>query len=701
MKSIIGLCLLVIFFTKGIDAQHIKLHPKVDTYFSDSTYSSIIYKAALDFSVQRGIDEIHFTANYPALENEIITESKVSIEKKLNGAIKNNGNKKIKQEIAINLFGKAIYNGVINTLKQNESLRKKLFAKDLNDRILSFKSEITLTKNGKLHVKEKIKIANFNGGENNLIQRGITRDFPTIYCSNWGFLHSVPFNLIAIKRNGESEDFHIEKLKNGIRIYCGRKDKILPTGKHEYTIEYTTEKQVKFHTNRDELYWNVTGNGWLFTINEAQIIVASPSSTYPLDLSAYTGTQGSKEKNVKITIIDSTKIEGITTKLLNTKEGLTISISYPKGTFTAPTLYEEFLQLFLDNKFLLFLICFVIIHFILLFNHWKKIGHDPKSGIIIPQFEPPNRLSPAAIGYIYHQEFKDSLFAAAMVDLSVKQRISIDVEQKGFLFKSNSYLFKVNHSIEIDDYCSSNYGIEEVELDKLEITKGTYNKSFASLYNKFKKHLEDQVLVNENESSLKTKYLAINLDRIGIGVVALIGIFFIGIIYLVTVQPPLLHTILIISLFILSVLIQTLFMFIIKSYTLLGRNVADQILGFRMYLSTTETDKYNLMNPPELSLQLFEKYLPFAIALNVENEWTNKFSEIIKNAIEGGQQPVTSRYYHSMSTTNYTSFSSNFSSGLSSSISSASSPPSSTSNSGSFGGGSSGGGGGGGGGGGW
>ncbi|MBK8413750.1 MAG: hypothetical protein IPL22_04005 [Bacteroidetes bacterium] len=36
-----------------------------------------------------------------------------------------------------------------------------------------------------------------------------------------------------------------------------------------------------------------------------------------------------------------------------------------------------------------------------------------------------------------------------------------------------------------------------------------------------------------------------------------------------------------------------------KSYTQEGRKIMDAIEGFRMYLSTTEKERYLLMNPPK------------------------------------------------------------------------------------------------------
>ena len=135
-----------------------------------------------------------------------------------------------------------------------------------------------------------------------------------------------------------------------------------------------------------------------------------------------------------------------------------------------------------------------------------------------------------------------------------------------------------------------------------------------------------------------------------------------------------------------------------RAYSPAGRLLKDKIEGFRMFISATDENRFDTMNPPKKSLELYEKYLPFAIALGCAIEWGKQFEEIINTASIGGA--TISSFSRSLS--NDRSFSSSFASSFSGAISSASSPPSSSSGGGSsFGGGSSGGGGGGGGGGGW
>ncbi|WP_425506904.1 DUF2207 family protein [Sphingomonas sediminicola] len=97
--------------------------------------------------------------------------------------------------------------------------------------------------------------------------------------------------------------------------------------------------------------------------------------------------------------------------------------------------------------------------------------------------------------------------------------------------------------------------------------------------------------------------------------------------------------------------------------------------------------------------ELFERYLPYAIALGVENRWAERFAGVLAAAAAQGQQGFV---WYSGTRDPWSDpgrFAESVGSSLASTVSSASTAPGSSSGSG--GGGSSGGGGGGGGGGGW
>ena len=76
----------------------------------------------------------------------------------------------------------------------------------------------------------------------------------------------------------------------------------------------------------------------------------------------------------------------------------------------------------------------------------------------------------------------------------------------------------------------------------------------------------------------------------------------------------------------------------ISAPTLDVRKVLDHVAGFKHYLSITERERLDRMTPPKDTPEIFEKYLPYAIALGVENHWADRFAPVIAAAAAQGQQ---------------------------------------------------------------
>ena len=157
---------------------------------------------------------------------------------------------------------------------------------------------------------------------------------------------------------------------------------------------------------------------------------------------------------------------------------------------------------------------------------------------------------------------------------------------------------------------------------------------------------------------------------------------------------------LVIGAIIVSFLTMAFFAIIMKRPTMRGRELLDEMLGFKEFLEIAEKDELNLRNPPAKTPQLFEALLPFALALGVDQQWSERFAAVLAS-VRGpdGKEYRPSWYNGSWNSNNLGRTASKLSSSLNSAISSSVSPPGSSSGGG--GGGSSGGGGGGGGGGGW
>ena len=561
---------------------------------------------------------------------------------------------------------------------------------DLNDRILKYHSDITVQSDGELLVKETITIYN---GQYGSIERGIFRDFPTLYQTKEGFWEERGFSVKNVYRDNKKEPYEKEKLKDGIRLKIGNKDVILPNGAFTYTIEYVTTRQVIFTADRDEVYWNVNGNGWMFTADTVSCVIHFPEHAIIKDYRCYTGEKGSTEADCKADKNASNEISFVNTRRFESYEGMTVAVGIEKGVIAVPSSFANFIA-FLKGNYIIPLLFILTLFFVsYYFLVWHRKGRDPRQGVIYPQFSPPAGIDPAEAGYIIRQRYDSNIFAAALIDSAVRKNLNIEVSREGLLFKSNVYTFTKPEGAN----GSANSGINLEKLYGERAEKGKYNSNLRSCYTSLHEDLKSKFLIRSGRKTREEAMFTLNRGYVIFASVIVIASIVAAVKFL-TERPSMKIGIFCGVCIVIILVTHFIFKSIMSAYTKKGREIVDHLLGFKMYLAQAEQHIYNQLAPPEKTLDLFEKYLPYAVALNVQNEWASKFDSIIEQAMASGYNPS---YYSFSSHTggqfNVNDFSRGISSGLASTLASASTPPSSSSS----GGGSSGGGGGGGGGGGW
>ncbi|MBK6379135.1 MAG: DUF2207 domain-containing protein [Chitinophagaceae bacterium] len=695
-------------------------------YLTDAEVDSLFYDEATAFLKEQSIPESMIEAAYPSIKSMLQAFGKQQITQAFTILETQQKIKPVDKSLSKFYSNKRLYVEELQvqirkTFSASKSLSKYTTLNN-SDRITSFNSMVRVGTDGKLLVQEEISIHNGNGETNsvyasdgasedatvnNEIKRGIVRAFPLYYINKYKLFQNTTFKLKEVLRDGKTENYHTENYENGILVYTGSKDIFLDKGTYTYSITYETDHQLKSLKDFDELYWNVTGNGWPFKIDSASCTVILPKGATALSGKCYTGFQGDSAANCNIsqtTIGDSVVIVFRATKSLQPYQGLTIATSWPKGFVQNQLSTWQTIKYYVwNNKAVFFLPLAALFSAIFCFIFWFRYGRDPEKGTVYPLFEPPAGYGPAALGYIYHQEFNMQLTAATMVDAAVRHKIKIDVERDGLIFKHNEYVIsqsKLPAKQPVSKYEEFWSDIEDLIGSRIE--KGKYNKDLGDLNKAVQNYCEDNYKSKDGFAKSKKGFFALNnkyttlpgLICFAAGIWGAIELF--RALYLSNFWQ--------IAYFvggiILCSLVFRIFSKLLKAYSPEGRQLADKIEGFRMFLSTADEKRFDLMSPPKKSLELYEKYLPFAIALGCENEWGQKFEEIIDTASLDGNVSSGTSFSQSMSRNN--NFSSSFASSFSGAISSASSPPSSSSGGGSsFGGGSSGGGGGGGGGGGW
>lgn len=541
------------------------------------------------------------------------------------------------------------------------------------ERIEHFNSAITVNKDGSLKVVENIQV--YATGDE--IRHGIYRDFPTSYKDRYGNKVRVGFTIVRVERDSAAELYHTEKRINGTRIYFGDANTIIPTGLHDYTFSYTVTRELGFFADHDELYWNVTGNGWVFPILNASADVVLPAGVQQekITTAGYTGLTGSKAQDFIVSTGESGAIFK-TTKALSAEEGLTVVVGWPKGFVLEPTTKQKIEWFLQDNKGILvsgILLLLLIAYYI---RTWRKHGVDPEKGTIAAQYEAPQKLSPAGIFYVHKMGYRMNAFTAAVLSLAVKGYIHITNDDKRYVISKTASKGKGATPDEQALY-------EELFKESENITLS--NAEYRTLQKAQAK--QRAVLVEELGNG---KYFINNTKYSVLGFLLSVAV----IISAIALQAP---GYAIFCAIVLSIITDVLFFNLLRKRTPEGQRLYEEIEGFKLYMSVAEKDRLNFHNPPEQTPQLFEKLLPYALALGVEQKWAEQFASVFAKLGpegQGGYMPLwyTGAYFNAHSV-------GDFSSSFSSAISSSSTPPGSSSGGG--GGGSSGGGGGGGGGGGW
>ena len=618
------------------------------------------------------------------------------------------------------------------------------------ERILNFVSAVTIERNGDLDVTETIDIVSLAQE----IRHGIQRDFPTRYKNGLGQNTRVGFAVVSVQRDGKDEPWEKIGLSNGVRIRIGSADEMLPPGQHIYTIRYRTTRQIRYDATNDEIYWNVTGNGWTFPIDRAEARITLPSPARFGDRAVYTGYQGATDRDAEVFEERPGFIAFRTTKPLEREQGLTVAAAFPKGVLDAPDSGRKLGWWLEDWGALGAGIASILALIVYYVRAWALAGRGPRAGTVVPIFSPPDDLTPAAARYVAKMKFDDRAYSAAIIDLGVRGHLRIEQEDGGWFSKDTTTLTRADPPDDAPPLYPPERGLKSalfgvgnsIQLKQanhtiLQSARRTLESSLESTYSG--KFFRDNkawaifgilaiplamvaigtfaILVGSPADPLSALKLPLLLAlalgacwwlwtrlaeaKGGMAIVAWLTIGITGlaagaIAFMIigtalgsgawSVLLPLLALPLALSAF--------KWMY---APTVEGRAVMDRIAGFKQYLGITEESRLEALHPPDKTPELFERYLPYAIALDVENRWAARFVDVLAAAAVAGTATHAASWYSGDSNfwNDPGGFADNLGSSFASTVSSASTSPSSSS--GSSGGGSSGGGGGGGGGSGW
>jgi len=322
---------------------------------------------------------------------------------------------------------------------------------------------------------------------------------------------------------------------------------------------------------------------------------------------------------------------------------------------------------------------------------WYKKGKDPKgTGIIISQYEPPKDMSPAELGVVVDGKAHMHDITATIIHLAIRGYIRIEQTTKeGKKAKASHYIFHEKKDFREDQLLK---GYESEILHGMFPSTSTKQTKLSELQNKFYTHLpaikKDLYKRVVSEGFYPTNPVRTRGAYIVLGSAMIFAVLFTATLAAEWVRSDWYQWLNLLGLlaFVLG--------FIMPKRTKKGVLALEYIKGLKLYLTVAEKERIKFHQSPKAYREHFEEMLPYAIALEVEEEWAAHFEDMFK----GSDAPDWYNYSNASHMFNMSEFGSALSSMSSVAGASMSSSPSS---SGSGGGGFSGGGGGGGGGGSW
>jgi len=487
--------------------------------------------------------------------------------------------------------------------------------------IQQFDAAVDIGADGGITVVETIQ-PRFTGAWN-----GLYRTIPVEYRTPQGFAYALRLDVDSVTdgdgaplRYESSRQRHYRKLKVWVP---GARDAVKTV-----VVRYRVGNGLKFFEEHDELYWNVTGDEWDVPIERARAVIRLPAGVAGIRAHAFTGGYGSQESAASITEAGTT-LTVATTRALNFREGLTVAVAWNPGVVARPTGADKAREFLFANAVLVLPVGV----FGLMFWLWRRHGRDPRRQPVAVRYEPPSALTPAEAGTLVDNSPDMRDITATVVDLAVRGFIRIKGTEEARLLglgKKTEYALQL---IRPDGDWKGLQRHEEALLRGLfgrtsgpaaaAAGRGTVvdEVSIDDLKNRFYKHVPEinarifSQLIDRGYYLRRPDYVRTTFYILA-GVAAIGGSLAGGVLGLGA--APIVASVL-------SGLIIGVFGHLMPARTAGGARALEGVLGFEEFLDRVESDRFDrIVKTPAM----FEKFLPFAMALGVERNWAKAFEGI-------------------------------------------------------------------------
>ncbi len=473
--------------------------------------------------------------------------------------------------------------------------------------IRDFNSLLEIQKDSSIIVTEEISV-DFTNATN---RHGLIRSIPMKYRDQLGNFLNLHFNLISVTdQNNQPINYSYSFNDPNADIKMGSADKYVDGQVVHYKIKYKIDRGLNRFESYDELFWNTTGNANQSAIANSTTYIVLPQSVDEKQLQSkcFTGYEGSSAQECTSKIIDGQIIEYKTNSLLRAGEGISVLVGFPKDLITYPSQLTYVLWFLADNwGFGLPILVFAVMYF-----QWYTKGRDPIAikSTVMAEYEAPDNLRPAQIGTLIDDSMDMRDITSTIIDLATRGYLKIiEKKEKQFFGESTTY------TLEKTTPTNSKDSLAEFEQKVYSGLFGSSEKAtLDDLRYKFYKVIPE-VKRAVYTDLVNQKYYVANPESVRAVYVTTAAIIFFGTIFfgeiVLAIMPSLMPGLLI------SAVIIGIFGNFMPKKTQKGVDTRVHILGLEEFIRTAEKDRMKFYE----NENIFEKMLPYAIALNLAEKW--------------------------------------------------------------------------------
>jgi FtsH-binding integral membrane protein len=546
-----------------------------------------------------------------------------------------------------------------------------------------FRSDVRVQADATLEVREDITLD--SGGH--YYRYGFIRHLPIDSEDRWDRKYvgeykrdnGIRVKILEITRDGESIKYDQGQGYGYSQLRIGEQDVPLPAGEHRYVIRYSVRGALNLDASADTLYWNADGHERDVPIAEAILCVhlppgANASDSFVEPRVGGRGVSNQRRAETKLEKVDEGG-ETITYRATHVgpRQSLSIAVSWPSGHVQAP----RFSILGADLR----LVAVPVALFLFYLIAWLRIGPEPKPGTLVTRYEPPDGLSAAAVRYAMTTGSDGRSFAAVIAALATSGCLRIEPQDAKYKLSRMMSGRATEAKLAPEEKRVLSMLFEDDPIIELTPAMDQRNTAQNTRY--------VFAIQQELSKGLDGLYFTKHAGVIALGVLATVGaalwlaataqgrdtsgaLYFtmwilfaglmIGLLFEVAFLPAcktalrsggwvkLIPGAAAVAVFVgvivymlreladgvspvFSMMIAALLLVNLawgpqlKRRTPQGRQILDEIAGFRLFLEKVEKDRLDKLNSANEAPQTLDKNLPYAIALEVREAWGDHLAQ--------------------------------------------------------------------------